>query len=104
LILIDTQLKVVLDEIASGRGEVSFRVNTYLPVYSEILGLMNKCDTNVIHRDKTKAVRTRWAQLGRYVACRCGSRYRDTSNIIISNGMPNEKLSVGGCNFDVDLD
>lgn len=59
---------MVLDEIASGRGEVTFRVNTYLPVYTEILGLMNKCDTNAIHRAKTKSLRTRWAQLGRYVA------------------------------------
>ncbi|KAF8546899.1 hypothetical protein OG21DRAFT_1527533 [Imleria badia] len=57
-------LKVVLDEVAAGQGEVNFRVNTYLPVYSEILSLMNKCDTNDIHCAKTKVLRKRWAGLG----------------------------------------
>ncbi|KAF8548784.1 hypothetical protein OG21DRAFT_1489080 [Imleria badia] len=79
-----TALKVVLDEVAAGQGEVNFWVNTYLPVYTEILGLMSKCDTNVIHRDKTKALRKRWAQLR-------------------SNGMSNQELVAGDCGFDVDL-
>ena len=59
------QLKVVLDEVASGQGEVNFRVGTYSPVYMEILGLMSKCDTNAIHCAKMKALRKRWAELGR---------------------------------------
>ena len=62
--LIDSQLKVVLDEVASGQGEVNFRVSMYSPVYTKILGLMSKCDTNVIHRAKTSAQRKQWAQLG----------------------------------------
>ena len=61
--LIDSQLKVVLDKVASGQGEVNFRVSTYLPVYTEILGLMSKCDTNVIHCAKTSAQCKQWAQL-----------------------------------------
>ena len=63
--LIDSQLKVTLDEVASGQGEVNFRVNTYSPVYAEILRLMSKCDINVIHHAKTSAQRQWWAQLGR---------------------------------------
>jgi hypothetical protein len=54
--LIDLQLKVVLDEIALGHGEVNFRVGTYSLVYKEILGLMSKCDANTIHRKKTSAL------------------------------------------------
>jgi len=49
LMLINSQLKVVLDEVAAGQGEVNFRVTTYSPVYSEILGLMSKCDSNIVH-------------------------------------------------------
>ncbi|KAF8449208.1 hypothetical protein L210DRAFT_3640832 [Boletus edulis BED1] len=51
-----TALKVALDEIASGHGEVNFQVGTYSPVYREILGLMSKCDANAIHREKTSAL------------------------------------------------
>ncbi|KAF8547178.1 hypothetical protein OG21DRAFT_1490440 [Imleria badia] len=80
-----TALKVVLDEVALGQGKVNFRVNTYSPVYAEILGLMSKCDTNVIHRGKTSVLCKRWAQLG-------------------SNGMSNQEPVVGGCGFDVNLD
>ena len=65
LMLINSQLKVVLDEVAAGKGEVNFRVATYSPVYTEILGLMSKCDGNTVHQAKTKALQTRWAQLGR---------------------------------------
>ncbi|KAI6046663.1 hypothetical protein EDC04DRAFT_2597798 [Pisolithus marmoratus] len=43
------RLKVVLDEIVSGVGEVNFRVAIYSPVYVEILGLMSKCNTSPIH-------------------------------------------------------
>lgn len=63
--MIFLQLKVILDEIAAGQGEVNFRVNIYSPVYTEILGLMSKCDTSAIHCAKTKNLRKRWAQLGR---------------------------------------
>ncbi|KAI6021254.1 hypothetical protein EDC04DRAFT_2607232 [Pisolithus marmoratus] len=48
-----TALKVALDEIVSGVGEVNFRVAIYSPVYVEILGLMSKCDTSPIHWAKT---------------------------------------------------
>ncbi|KAI6023095.1 hypothetical protein BKA83DRAFT_4125777 [Pisolithus microcarpus] len=48
-----TTLKVVLDEIVSGIGEVNFRVTTYSPVYVKIFGLMSKCDTSPIHQAKT---------------------------------------------------
>ncbi|KAI6037896.1 hypothetical protein EDC04DRAFT_2897069 [Pisolithus marmoratus] len=48
-----TALKVMLDEIASGVGEVNFGVTIYSPVYVEILGLMSKCDTSPIHWAKT---------------------------------------------------
>ncbi|KAF8545876.1 hypothetical protein OG21DRAFT_1491815 [Imleria badia] len=61
-----TALKVVLDEIASGVGEVNFQVTTYSPVYVEILGLMSKCDTSPIHQVKTQSLHTQWAKLGRY--------------------------------------
>ena len=61
--LIDSQLKVVLDEVALGQGKVNFRVSTYLPVYTEILGLMSKCNTNVIHHAKTSVQHQQWAQL-----------------------------------------
>ncbi|KAF8440258.1 hypothetical protein L210DRAFT_865395, partial [Boletus edulis BED1] len=60
-----TALKVVLDEVALGQGEVNFRVSTYSPVYAEILRLMSKCNTNKIHCAKMKALRKRWAELGR---------------------------------------
>ena len=79
LLYVDTehliQLKVVLDEIASGQGKVNFRVNTYMPVYSEILGLMSKCDTSLVHCAKTMALRRRWAQLGRYAAHRISEHH-----------------------------
>ncbi|KAN0101331.1 hypothetical protein V8E55_001315, partial [Tylopilus felleus] len=60
-----TALKVVLDEDASGEGEVNFRVSKYSLVYTEILGLMSKCDTSTIHSEKTRVLCKRWAQLGR---------------------------------------
>lgn len=50
------QLKVMLDKITSGQGEVNFWVNTYTPVYREILGLMSKCDMSPIHSVKTRAL------------------------------------------------
>ncbi|KAF8124295.1 hypothetical protein EV363DRAFT_1454613 [Boletus edulis] len=80
-----TALKVVLDELASGQGEVNFRVPTYMPVYTEILGLMSKCDTSDIHCAKTKALWTQWAQIG-------------------SNGIASQESGVTHCGFDVDLD
>jgi hypothetical protein len=48
------QLKVILDELVSSQAQVNFRVNTYSPVYLEILGLTKKCDTSAIHAEKTK--------------------------------------------------
>ncbi|KAF8432097.1 hypothetical protein L210DRAFT_865876 [Boletus edulis BED1] len=83
--LATTALKVVLDELASGQGEVNFRVPIYMPVYTEILGLMSKCNTSDIHCAKTKALRTQWAQIG-------------------SNGIASQESGVTHCGFDVDLD
>ncbi|KAI6032440.1 hypothetical protein EDC04DRAFT_2898154 [Pisolithus marmoratus] len=51
-----TVLKVILNEMVSLQNEVNFRVGTYTPVYLEILGLMKKCDTSVIHAKKTKSL------------------------------------------------
>ncbi|KAI6161677.1 hypothetical protein EDD17DRAFT_1508795 [Pisolithus thermaeus] len=62
-----TALKVILDKIVSGVGEVNFRVTTYSPIYVEILRLMSKCDTSPIHQAKTQTLCIRWAQLGRLV-------------------------------------
>lgn len=61
------KLKVALDEMVSSKGEVSFQVSTYSPVYLEILGLMKKCDTSAVHAAKTKSLRMEWATTGRYV-------------------------------------
>ena len=69
--LTNLKLKVVLDEITSDLREVNFRVATYSPVYVEILGLMSKCDSSLIHWAKTQDLRVRWAQLGRYVELQC---------------------------------
>ncbi|KAI5985281.1 hypothetical protein EDD15DRAFT_2374330 [Pisolithus albus] len=80
-----TALKVVLDEIASS-GEVTFRVATYTPIYLEMLGLMNKCDTSSIHAAKMKALQTEWVRIG-------------------SNGMKeDEATAVATMDFDVELD
>jgi hypothetical protein len=65
LSLINSRLKVVLDEIALGQGKVNFRINTYSLGYIEILGLISKCDTNTIHHAKMDALHKQWAQLGR---------------------------------------
>jgi len=40
----------------SSQAQVTFRVNMYLPVYLELLGLMKKCDTSAIHTEKTKGL------------------------------------------------
>ena len=59
-------LKVVLDGIISGQAtEVNFKVSIYSPVYTEILGLMDKCDSSTIHGVKMKALHKRWACQGR---------------------------------------
>ena len=63
--LIKFKLKVMLDEMATSQGEVAFRVATYMPIYLEILGLMRKCDTSPMHAAKTKALRVKWAGIGR---------------------------------------
>ncbi|KAI6035904.1 hypothetical protein PISMIDRAFT_113035, partial [Pisolithus microcarpus 441] len=51
-----TVLKVILNKMVSSQSEVNFRVGTYTPVYLEILGLMKKCDTSMIHTEKTKSL------------------------------------------------
>ncbi|KAI6124967.1 hypothetical protein EV401DRAFT_2068549 [Pisolithus croceorrhizus] len=79
-----TALKVILDKIVSGVGEVNFRVTTYSPIYVEILRLMSKCDTSPIHQAKTQTLCIRWAQLG-------------------SNGMAKQEPGVVSSGFDIDL-
>ena len=65
-VLTKFKLKVVLDEMATSQGEVAFRVATYMPIYLEILSLMKKCDTSPMHAVKTKALRVKWARIGRW--------------------------------------
>ncbi|KIJ11772.1 hypothetical protein PAXINDRAFT_157171 [Paxillus involutus ATCC 200175] len=81
-----TVLKVALDEIVGGQGEVNFRVGVYSPVYLEILGLVAKCDTSDIHAAKTKALWVQWARTG-------------------SNGTKDQpSIAATASSFDVDLD
>ena len=97
LALIHSQLKVVLDEVATSQDEVNFRVNTNSPVFTEILGLMRKCDMNTIHCTKTKALCKWWAKLRRCIPflMLCTLWY----NMMPSNGMVQE-LTMGGCCYD----
>ncbi|KAI5982361.1 hypothetical protein EDD15DRAFT_2377861 [Pisolithus albus] len=83
--LLFSKLKVILDEMVSSQSEVNFRVSTYTPVYLEILGLMKKCDTSVIHAEKTKSLRINWATLG-------------------SCAVEREPVTMAATGFDVDLD
>ncbi|KAI6111918.1 hypothetical protein EDD16DRAFT_1516020 [Pisolithus croceorrhizus] len=53
---IDENLKVILDKMVSSQSEVNFRVSTYTLVYLEILGLMKKCDTSMIHAEKANSL------------------------------------------------
>ncbi|KIJ15717.1 hypothetical protein PAXINDRAFT_11309 [Paxillus involutus ATCC 200175] len=81
-----TVLKVALDEIVGGQGEVNLRVGIYSPVYLEILRLMAKCDTSDIHTAKTKALQVQWARTG-------------------SNGTKDQpSIAATASGFDVDLD
>ncbi|KAI5994384.1 hypothetical protein EDD15DRAFT_2366466 [Pisolithus albus] len=84
--LLFSKLKVILDEMVSSQSEVNFRVSTYTPVYLEILGLMKKCDTSVIHAEKTKSLRINWATLGSSCA------------------VEREPVTMAATGFDVDLD
>ncbi|KAI6100027.1 hypothetical protein EDD16DRAFT_1717707 [Pisolithus croceorrhizus] len=59
-----TALKVILNKTVSLQSEVNLRVSTYTLVYLEILGLMKKCDTSMIHTEKTKSLQINWATLG----------------------------------------
>ena len=67
VLLTKRQLKVVLDEMVTAQAEVNFKVNIYSPVYTEILRLMDKCDSSDVHRAKTKDLCKEWAHLGRCV-------------------------------------
>ncbi|KAL4063632.1 hypothetical protein V8B97DRAFT_2026304 [Scleroderma yunnanense] len=69
-----TVLKVGLDKMASSQ------------VYLEMLGLMNKCDTSVIHAKKMKSLQCEWEIVG-------------------SNGTKDNDIAmVVTASFDVDLD
>ncbi|KAG9315337.1 hypothetical protein JVU11DRAFT_4480 [Chiua virens] len=62
-----TAIKVALDEIVTDGKEVAFKRDVYADVYTDILGLMSKCNTAPIHRAKTKALHEQWARRGRFV-------------------------------------
>ena len=47
--------------------EVTFKRDVYADVYVDVLGLMAKCDSSVVHHAKTKALRVQWAKIGRCV-------------------------------------
>ena len=66
-LLICEQIKVVLDEVVAEGKEVAFKHDIYADIYTDILGLMAKCDTSPIHRAKTKTLRVQWAKIGRFV-------------------------------------
>ncbi|KAF8837389.1 hypothetical protein BDN67DRAFT_1013903 [Paxillus ammoniavirescens] len=84
IVLAATTIKVVLDEMVAGQSKVSFQVGTYMPIYLEILGLMNKCDTSPIHAEKMKSLRVKWA----------------TSR----NGATDPEVILTTAGFDVNLD
>lgn len=65
--LLYVQLKVILDKMVSSQAKVNFRVNMYSLIYLEILGLMKKCDSSMIHTEKTKALQIKWACQGTYI-------------------------------------
>ena len=62
------QLKVALDEMVAKGEEVTFKQDVYVDIYSNILGLMAKCNTAAIHHAKMKTLRVQWAKIGRYVS------------------------------------
>lgn len=66
-LLICEQIKVALDEVVAEGKEVAFKRDIYADVYTDILGLMAKCDTSPVHRAKTKTLRVQWAKIGRFV-------------------------------------
>jgi hypothetical protein len=57
------QLKAVFDDIAY--GESGFKAHKYQEYYLSALGCMSKCDTDAVHKAKTKALRIEWARIGR---------------------------------------
>ena len=62
------QIKVALDEVVAEGKEVTFKWDIYMDIYSNILGLMAKCDMAAIHCAKTKMLQVQWAKIGRYVS------------------------------------
>ena len=81
--------------LAEGK-DIAFKRDIYLDVYTNILGLMVKCDTSNVHRMKTKSLRIQWAKLGRWVFYCC---HDWQCSCFIRNG-----TSLGMTGFDVDLD
>ena len=61
------QIKVALDEMVAEGKEVTFKWDVDVDIYSNILGLMAKCDMAAIHCAKMKTLRVHWAKIRRYV-------------------------------------
>ncbi|KAI6113487.1 hypothetical protein EDD16DRAFT_1521294 [Pisolithus croceorrhizus] len=59
-----TAIKVALDEVVTEGKEVTFKHDVYANVYTDILGLMAKCDTAPVHHAKTKACHMQWVKIG----------------------------------------
>lgn len=56
-------MKAVFDDI--GYGESGFKAQKYQDYYLSALACMSKCDTDALHKAKTKALRVEWARIGR---------------------------------------
>lgn len=68
-VLICGQIKVALDEVVVEGKEVTFKCDIYADIYTDILGLMAKCDMSPVHCAKTKTLHVQWAKVGRFVVC-----------------------------------
>ncbi|KAI6041969.1 hypothetical protein EDC04DRAFT_2892470 [Pisolithus marmoratus] len=60
-----TTIKVALDEVIAKGKDVTFKQDIYVDVYVDILGLMSKCNTSLIHCAKTKACHVQGAKIGK---------------------------------------
>ena len=68
-VLICEQIKDALDEVVAEGKEVTFKHYIYADVYTDILGLMVKCNMSPIHCAKTKILHVQWEKIGRFVVC-----------------------------------
>ncbi|KAI6027144.1 hypothetical protein EDC04DRAFT_2605907 [Pisolithus marmoratus] len=59
-----TAIKVTLDEVVAKGKEVTFKHDVYANIYTDILGLMAKCDMAPVLHAKTKACHMQWVKIG----------------------------------------